>query len=320
MNDRILQEVKQFLETHHFPGKPLLLGFSGGPDSLALLHLLDRCRRFVDLDLHVAHVDHGWRPESREEAEKLKNEVKFPFYMHHLEGKIKGEEGSRTERLQFFSRLYSHLGCQALILAHHKDDQAETVLKRVLEGAHFLSLGGISPIVILEGMAIWRPLLNLSKQDLLHWIEKHELKPIIDPTNQDPVYLRSRMRTQIFPELAKQFGKEVSGNLHRLGRVAQELKEYLDKKTDSYFKQVKEEEGEEGIVVDLNPLYPFEKIELKVFLKRFSSKYELSLSYDALETLYDLIEKNKSARKLISQGKVIEVHQRTIALKRFSRH
>lgn len=313
MKDRILQEVKRFLEIHYQPGKPVLLGFSGGPDSLALLHLLTECRRFFPIDLHVAHVDHGWRPESKIEAERLKKDVKFPFYLHHLTNQTGSEEGARKERLRFFSELYKKLECQALFLAHHKDDQAETVLKRILEGAHFLSLGGILPVTNLENMTIWRPLLNVAKKELIEWIKKRELKPILDPTNTDPRYLRSRMRVAIFPDLARQFGKEIAGNLHRLGHTAQEIKEYLDKKTTPYFEHIKR--SEEGIVIDLNPLYPFEKIELKAFLKKFSEQEELALSHDALQTIFDLLESGASRRKVISRKKNIEIHRRVIALK-----
>jgi tRNA(Ile)-lysidine synthase len=317
MKDPILQEVKQFLEARHRPGAPVLVGFSGGPDSLALLHLLAACRRFLPLDLHLAHVDHGWRSESRKEAEKLKKEAALPFHLCRLKKNVKTEDGARKERLRFFAKLYKKLGCQALILAHHRDDQAETVLKRLLEGAHLMSLGGILPEAQLEGMAVWRPLLNVSKKELLAWVGQKGLDPILDPSNADPRYLRARMRTVIFPGLEKQFGKEIAGNLSRLGSAAQELKEYLDKKTDPYFSLLKREKGH--VSIDLNPLYPFEKLELKAFLKKLSDRESLSLSYEALEILCRLLESGAFKKKIIAQGKVIEIHRRTIALKIDSR-
>lgn len=318
MKDPILQEVKQFLEARHRPGAPLLVGFSGGPDSLALLHLLSECRRFFPLDLHIAHVDHGWRLESRKEAEKLKKESQFPFYLCRLKKDVKTEDSARKERLKFFAKLYKKLGCQALLLAHHRDDQAETVLKRLLEGAHFMSLGGILPEARLEGMAVWRPLLNVSKKELLAWVEKQGLDPILDPSNADPRYLRARMRTAIFPGLEKQFGKEIAGNLSRLGATAQDLKEYLDKRTEPYFRCLKREAGQ--VSIDLNPLYPFERLELKAFLKKFADQENLSLSHEALETVYRLLEAGASKKKIFAQEKVMEIHRRTIALKIDSRY
>lgn len=313
MRDPILQEVKQFLHLRHQEGRPVLVGFSGGPDSLALLHLVSECRRFFPIDLHVAHVDHGWRPESGLEAKRLEKEVNFPFYLHRLEGHDKSEDGARNERLEFFSKLYAKLGCQALLLGHHRDDQAETVLKRLLEGAHFLSLGGIRPIATLEGMVVWRPLLKTSKKELLSWIEKRGLSPLNDPTNSDPRYLRSRMRVEIFPELAKKFGKEIAGNLSRLGQTAQDLKEYLDGKTVRYFQQL--HRSKDGVWIDLNPFFPFEKIEVKAFLKKLSDQESLGLSHEALETLYELLESKASQRKIISREKIVTIHNRVVAIK-----
>lgn len=300
--------VKKFLDRRYLPGRPILLGFSGGCDSLALLHLLMEHR----LDLHVAHVDHGWRPESGEQAEGLKKDVeslKLPFHLHKLDF-CPTEEKAREGRLRFFSSLYDELGCQALILAHHGDDQSETVLKRVLEGASLLSLGGIQLVSIQGGMNIWRPLLKVSKQELRDWLQERGLTPIEDPTNHD---LRSRMRQEIFPELGKKFGKEISVNLRRLGQTAQELKEYLDKKTSRYFEKV-ERKGDE-VSIDLNPFYPFEKIELKAFLKKFADQEGFFLSHDAMETLFDLIERDAARRKIISRGRVLEIQRRNIAIK-----
>ena len=77
MSTFMLDHLKHFLSLHHIPGRPVLLGFSGGPDSLALLHLLLECK--MDLDLHIAHVDHGWRLESSAEAEQLKSDVEPHF-------------------------------------------------------------------------------------------------------------------------------------------------------------------------------------------------------------------------------------------------
>src|SRR5271165_84222 len=103
----------------------------------------------MDLDLHIAHVDHGWRPESSAEAEQLKSDVerlKLPFYLKRLENIPMKENEARSARLGFFKELYDKLGCQALILGHHGDDQSETVLKRILEGASFSALKGILPV------------------------------------------------------------------------------------------------------------------------------------------------------------------------------
>ncbi len=235
MRDPILKRVLEFLRSQG-PQAPLLLGVSGGPDSLALLHLLVEACHFFSLELHVAHVDHGWRAESGAEAkilERVVRELGLPFYSSVLE---KGEQTKNLEhraregRLHFFLNLYREKQFQALVLGHQANDAAETVLKRVLEGASLMSLGGMKPVCHFHGMPIWRPLLNTSKEELAAWLERKQLAAFDDPTNRDPRFLRARMREQLLPALAQVFGKEVQNNLCRLGEAAHEIQAYLRKK------------------------------------------------------------------------------------------
>ncbi len=310
MRERILQRVKEFLEQHFQEGKPLLVGFSGGPDSTALLHLLIECRRFLSLDIHVCHIDHGWREESRAEAELLQSQIKLPFHTFRLEGVAKTEDAAREARLEIFERLYRELDCQALVLGHQGDDQSETVLKRILEGAHLTSLGGILSVSTRKGMSIWRPLLEVSKEEILQWLKQKNLSYLEDSTNEDPAYLRGRMRKNIFPWLAAQFGKEIAENLRHLGSSAQELKKYLESRTVSLHQAIERSEMEESI--DLNPFFPWEPVELKSFLKSW-----LKLSRTELETLHSLLQEDAGRRKI---GDRITVDRRKVAFKKINRY
>ena len=147
----------------------LLLGLSGGPDSRALFHLL------LDhgIPFEVAHLDHGWRDESREEAaylQKLCEEFKVAFHLERVAHPVKDENSGRKARLSFFRALCEVHAFQAVLLAHHADDQAETVLKRVFEGASLPRLKGFSPCTIVEGVSLWRPLLEVAKEQILRWL------------------------------------------------------------------------------------------------------------------------------------------------------
>ena len=306
MKERILQRVKEFLAAHFREGKPLLVGFSGGPDSTALLHLLMECRRFFSLDLHVCHIDHGWRDESYEEARLLQQQVKVPFHTFRLEGVAKTEDAAREARLEIFEKLYRELECQALVLGHQGDDQSETVLKRILEGAHLTSLGGILPVSIRKEMTIWRPLLTIPKDEILQWLQQKNLSYLEDSTNEDPVYLRGRMRKNIFPWLAAQFGKEIAENLRYFGSSAQELKKYLESRAAPLHQAVERSEIEDSI--DLNPFFPWEPLEIKSFLKSW-----LKLSRTELDILYNLLYEDASCRKI---GDCITVHRRKVAFKK----
>ena len=254
MRDPILKRVFEFLQAHFRPGAPLLLGVSGGPDSLALLHLLVEARHFFPMELHVAHVDHGWRPESGGEAKILEGIVKalgLPFHLCVLqkEGDNKNLENKAREGRSFFLNLYKEKGFQALVLGHQANDAAETVLKRVLEGASLTSLGGIKPVSQFEGMPIWRPLLKVSKEELVAWLEKRGFAAFDDPTNRDPRFLRARMREHLLPTLAQSFGKEIQNNLCRLGEAAHEMAAYLQKKIAPILERV--ERTSDGLRLDL---------------------------------------------------------------------
>lgn len=300
MKDPLLQIIKKFLERHCVEGKSFLVGCSGGADSLALLHLLAECRRFFSLDIHVAHIDHSWRDSSASEAEELALHVKkmgLPFHLHTLEkGKALDEDGARNARYAFFLTLYRQWGCQALLLGHHADDQAETVLKRVLEGASLSALGGIRQISTYHGMQVARPLLEVSKKNILLWCERKGLTPIDDPTNYDPKYLRSRMRVKIVPDLEAAFGKKVAPNLVRLGALAEEMQEYLLKKSP-FFEISKKNQGGDACL-DFNPYYPLDPLELKIFLKHILAERGLMLSFRSLNVIQKLLE-SRSSRKVV---------------------
>lgn len=300
MKDLILQTVKHFLERHHTDKAPILLGCSGGPDSMALLHLLNECRQFFAIDLHVVHIDHQWREESALEAAELAEHVgklNLPFYLHQLTPTSKmSEDDARNERFNFFSQLYRQLQCQALILGHQADDQAETVLKRVLEGAGLDAMRGILSINEREGIKIWRPLLSHPKNEIRSWLQNKGITSFEDPTNCDPQFLRSRFRVQIVPDLEKAFGKKVSSNLIRLGKLAQEMKEYLYRKSPLF--NMPRQREPYGVHLDFTPFYPLDPFELTMFLKHFLIEEKVAISYQSLATLQKLIE-NKAVKKII---------------------
>ena len=307
MKCSLLHAIKLFLEKHWTPGRPILLGFSGGADSTALLHLMLQCRQFFPIELILAHVDHRWREESTREAEMLQQmsqRLGIPIYVETLDQAIwkKGnmESTAREKRLEFFSKVYNDQKCQALLLAHHADDQAETVLKRIFEGAAISSLGGLEQVASCEGMPIWRPLLKVPKQKILEWLNEKKVSWFEDRTNEDCRYLRPRMRKLILPHLGELFGKEVRDNLCLLGERAFELKAYLKKKGASYRAHL--ERGPFGVKWDLRTFLPMEKGELEFVLKDFFQQERVSLSLEQYSLMIEMLN-SKSANKKISCAK-----------------
>lgn len=235
---QLLREINLFLKSHWDQNSPILLGYSGGPDSEALLHLLLKSGVPPFL-LHLAHLDHGWRKESCSEADQLEkkaHELGLFFHRKRLESfpEKNREEAGRKARLSFFKDLFASFPFQALVLAHQADDLAETVLKRVLEGAAIYRIGGMRKVSYAENnLLIWRPLLDVRKKVLLDFLEEEKISFLKDPSNDDSSYLRSRMRKEIFPFLEKSFKKQFINNLILLSKRSFEVSDHLERKIGS---------------------------------------------------------------------------------------
>lgn len=299
--------VADFLTTHNNPNRPLLLALSGGPDSLALLHLLLEYQKNVSaLHFGVAHVDHGWRKESAQEAKILENMVSkmgLPFHLKTLDfSSLKGnlEAVGREERLKFFKDLCNQCGYKAVLFGHHADDLAETVLKRTLEGAALPHLRGMREVSNLFGITVWRPLLTVNKSQLIEWLEERGLSGFKDSTNEDPRFLRGRFRSNILPFLSKEFGKEICPALCRLSTEATELRDYLDQKIAPYLAQTIK--GPFGSLLDLRACFPIPSFEIKHLIRCFCEMHDFALSRESLEKAALLFDEG-TANKKIEGGK-----------------
>ncbi|MCX6986667.1 MAG: tRNA lysidine(34) synthetase TilS [Chlamydiae bacterium] len=221
MKDMLVLKVKDFLKGAVDPSYPLLIGFSGGPDSLALVHILLEVRRSFPIELHLAHVDHSWRQESAKEAEALREMAKEWGLAFHLKTLCpadfkngNSENLARSFRYQYFLDTSRQIGAQAVILAHQQDDLAETVLKRMFEGSGFFAWAPMKVVSDFHGIKVLRPLLKTSKTTLLGWLAQRDISNfILDGTNLSPDFLRGRMRTEIFPYLEELFGKNIISSL-----------------------------------------------------------------------------------------------------------
>lgn len=305
MKDPLLQAVTEFLRKRYKNEYPLLLAFSGGPDSLALLHVLLEYSRRFPLKVALAHVDHGWRPESAQEADligKMAAGLGLPLHIKRLDPKaMQGnlEAACREERLTFFGDLCREYGYGAILLGHHADDQAETVLKRTLEGVALPYLAGMHSETLLYDLKLWRPLLSVTKKQVLAWLEQRGLKGFEDSTNKDPRFLRGKFRTRIIPLLSEEFGKEIAPALCRLGEEAEQLHEYLNSQVAPYLDQAVS--GPFGSLLDLSLNCPASPVISKHLIRCFCERHLFALSKDALETAALLLETG-AANKQIKTG------------------
>jgi len=229
----------------------LLLALSGGHDSLALFKAMVALGR----PFSVAHFDHRWRAESGEEARRLRTFVEgcgIRFYLGRGESVERNREGeAREQRYRFLFETVRAGGYRALLVGHHADDQAETVLKRIAEGASLMGLPALRPVSEREGVEIWRPLLSLSRADIGE-------EGFDDPANRDETFVRTRLRHSLIPHLEEAIGKGVRANLCRFADRSAQWASYLDEKIAG----VGRCEGELGAWIDLRGLHPVERDHL----------------------------------------------------------
>jgi tRNA(Ile)-lysidine synthase len=298
MND-LLKVIDRFVHSHMDPKRPILVGLSGGVDSLALFETL---HAYPHLNIAVAHVDHGWRKESSQEAQALKEYVEsknVPFHSltlnpESLTGNL--EDACREFRYAFFRKLCDEYGYQGVVTGHHAQDQVETVIKRIFEGASLKNLGGIRPVRILFGVTVFRPFLCVEKKQLENATQDLSFSPFHDPSNLDTKFLRARMRKTIVPFLQEQFGKNVTTNILCFSKEMQEVNEYLDAKIEPYLSAVVE--GAMGSYLDLQTNRPSHILEIKQLVKTFLNHLQVSVSKRQRDTLIDLLMEKK-ANKII---------------------
>lgn len=225
-------------------GARLLVGVSGGPDSTALLASLVDLRDDCQFELHVVHVDHGLRPESRGDAayvQRLCARWDVPLNVRRVNVKelrrVEGlsvEEAARRARHTALLEESAALRADAIALGHTADDQIETVLLSLLRGAGLRGLAGMgeeseSPFTLPDGerVPILRPLLGVTRADVMDYLKERRLRPRQDVSNTDPAHLRNRVRHELLP-LMERIREGASDAVGRASEDARLALEYLE--------------------------------------------------------------------------------------------
>jgi tRNA(Ile)-lysidine synthase len=203
------QHIKHFTAKHALiaQDQKIIVGLSGGPDSVFLLHLLASLQQTHNITLIAAHLNHEWRPEADEEQQAcatLTQTLNIPFVTakrSELAAVFKHngsqEEYGRKMRRYFLEKVLREYCADSIALAHHAQDQEETFFIRLIRGS---SLTGLTAIKPKNGLYI-RPLLETHKSDILDWLHTNNIPYAIDKTNESPDYLRNRIRLHVLPAL-----------------------------------------------------------------------------------------------------------------------
>ena len=240
-HQRLRDRVCTTLEAAHLaPGATLLIGVSGGPDSVCLLHLLSLIAPTYPLRLHVAHLDHGLRPESAADAgyvQELCQSLDIPCISerrnvdgYRKQQQLSLEAAARAVRYRFFAEVAASVGATAVAVGHTEDDQVETVLLHLLRGTGLPGLSGMRavsalPIPGAASLRVLRPLLGVTREDTHAYCADHGLGPREDASNLTLDYARNRVRLEMLPA-ARRVNRRADRAILRLAALAQADDEY----------------------------------------------------------------------------------------------
>jgi len=250
---RLERLVLRFVQEHGlFAGqKRVVLAVSGGPDSVALLFILAHLRAALDLELWVAHFDHGLRRRTEREAERafvsrLAGELALPFLSGQGDTRAHGrrhhlslEEAARTLRYDFLADQAEGLGAGAVATGHTASDQAETVLMHIIRGSGLAGIAGMRPrtrwpFAGHPGLVLVRPLLAVSRRHSERYCQEEGVSPCLDATNLLLEPLRNRVRHELLP-LLRRYNPRVEQALLRLSGAAAADAAYLDETADLFW-------------------------------------------------------------------------------------
>ncbi|MBO0961789.1 tRNA lysidine(34) synthetase TilS [Neobacillus sp. MM2021_6] len=307
-------KVEAFLNRHSFKleNKKVIVGVSGGPDSLALLHYLLKEKEKGNLSIVVAHVDHMFRgEESYQDAMFVKSFCELhgvPFEMARIDvTKIMKATGkssqiaAREVRYDFYLKMMEKYEHPYLALGHHGDDQMETILMRLTRGSTGKARAGIPFSRPFHHGTIFRPFLCVTKVELQDYCKQHQLTPRIDPSNEKGVYSRNRFRKQVLPFL-KGENSHAHEQFQRFSEELQSDEAFLQELTVKRLNSVLAKKEEDHITIDIQgflemPL-PLQRRGIQLILNYLYKEKPASLSAIHIDQVFFLIHHHEPSVKL----------------------
>ena len=270
MKQKVIETIKKYNLIEK--GDKIVVGVSGGPDSITLLNILKELKENNELDIkfdiYVAHINHLIRKEATSDEEYVKkycqnNNIECFIKRVKVEEiakqeKIGTEEAGRNTRYKFFNEILKKTNSNKVAIAHNKNDNAETILMNLLRGSGSKGLKGIE----VKRDNIIRPLIECNRLEIEEYCEKNNLKPRIDRTNKENIYTRNKIRNLLIPYIEKEFNPNIIETLDRLSKVIKEENDYLEKIVKETYKEILVQESEKSkqIILDLKKFNNLEKV------------------------------------------------------------
>ena len=268
MKNKVLETIKKYNLIEH--GDKLVLGVSGGPDSIAMLDILNEIKIDEKIDLNfqivVAHINHMIREEADDDEKFVKDFCKkknIEFYSKSIDvqklantNKIGTEEAGRNARYEFFDEILKKTKSNKVAIAHNKNDKAETIIMNFMRGSGISGLKGIEE----KREKYIRPLIECERIEIEDYCEKNNLQPRVDKTNFENEYTRNKIRNIVIPYVKREFNPNIINTIDRLSKLVKEEEEYIEKQVKKSYYNLIVEETEKQIVLDLRKFNQEEKV------------------------------------------------------------
>ena len=243
-------------------GDNVLAAVSGGPDSVALLHILLELAPKYAFRLGIAHLNHGLRQDNSDrDAEfvaSLSGRLGLPFYgekvdvrKYRRQHRLSLEEAARNVRYAFLNEVANRNGFSKIAFGHHSDDNAELVLMYLFRGSGSQGLSGIPP---MRDGKIVRPLMDLKRCEIMDYLNAKKWQYVSDASNADLTFVRNKIRHQLIPELKATYNPKIVDALNRLASIIRSEEEWIDQLVGPIFKGVVSDASQDGIRLFLAPL------------------------------------------------------------------
>ncbi len=270
------EKVKKTIVNYNLIEKndSIVVGVSGGPDSITLLSILIQLKEEYNLTLYVAHVNHMIRQNAIKDEEYVKQFCKknnIDFFVKKIDvvGKAKIEkkgieETGREVRYNFFEEVLKKTKSNKIAIAHNLNDKAETIIMNAIRGSGLSGLKGIEP---KRGKYI-RPLIEIERKEIERYCKENKINPRHDESNDDNKYTRNKIRNIVIPYIQKEFNSNIINNLNRLSEIVKENETFVENETIKVFKKIVVSEGKDKIEYNIKEFNNQEKvIQKRLILK-----------------------------------------------------
>ncbi len=267
MKQKVIETIRKYNLIED--GDKIVLGVSGGPDSISMLNILKQIKdeQIKDFEIYVAHINHMIREEAIDDEKYVEdycNRNNIKCYIKRIDvikiandKKTGTEEAGRNIRYDFFEEVMKKTDSNKIAVAHNKNDKIETIIMHLLRGSGLLGLKGIEPI---RDNKVIRPLIECERGEIEQYCEDNKLNPRIDKTNFENEYTRNKIRNIVIPYIKQEFNPNIIQTLSRLSDVAIEETEYIDSQTKKVYQQILKKKTENYISLDLKSFNKQEKI------------------------------------------------------------